>query len=229
MPHPKERWCSRTHVCPNSTTNSWQIWYFDLVERPTQTWTRSQVASLLRPSMPPFSSEVRWHGIALSTVLTVRVLHDDLLQYRPANKKHLFWASLRFFFVGPQRHPTLLYPISYPPKVSNHVFLHVCFERVCSYWRWPFWKGAPCFECAEVQGAGSRNEYSRQQPRATEHLRYLYHTKEKKVTKGGQSTYFMCIFNVKTTTTSSTIQPADHSMNVQPWLLIRTRYTRREI
>ena len=40
--------------------------------------------------MPLFPPEVRWHGIALSNVLTIRVLHDDVLQYRPANKKHLF-------------------------------------------------------------------------------------------------------------------------------------------
>ena len=31
MPHPNERWCSRTHVRPSSTRNCWQIWDFVLI------------------------------------------------------------------------------------------------------------------------------------------------------------------------------------------------------
>ena len=59
-------------------------------------------------------------------------------------------------------------------------------------------------------------------------LSYFLQVK-KIVTQSGQSTDFVCIFNVKTTTTHwSTIQSADRSMSIQPWLLIRTRYARRE-
>ena len=89
---------------------------------PTRTWPQSQVRSPSSP-MPPFPPEVRWYGIWLSNVLAVRVLHDDVLQYRTANKKHLFRASLRFLFVSPKpgHFPTSSTSVSYPPKVSNRV------------------------------------------------------------------------------------------------------------
>ena len=67
---------------------------------PTRTWPQSQVRSPSSP-MPPFPPEVRWYGIWLSNVLAVRVLHDDVLQHRPANENHLIRVSLRFLFVGP--------------------------------------------------------------------------------------------------------------------------------
>ena len=75
-------------------------------------------------------------------------------------------------------------------------------------------------------GAGSWQPKRRLPPAATAnrlrsnlqvvHLRCFYHRNEKIVTQSGQSTFFVCIFNVKTTTTSSTIKSADHSMNIQP-------------
>ena len=60
-------------------------------------------------------------------------------------------------------------------------------------------KGPPCFEYAEVRGAGSPNEDCRQQPPATDHVHNLqgrvlhlqcfYHIKGKIVTQSGQSTH----------------------------------------
>ena len=116
-------------------------------------------------------------------------------------------------------------------------FLHVYFERVFSY-RWRlFWMGAPCFQCAEVQGPGGRSEYCRQLPPPTDYVRnlqsgppsmLLLYNWKKIATQSGQSTYFVCIFNVKTTTTttSSTIQSTDHSMNIHPWLVPDTYQVR---
>ena len=103
MPHSKQRRCSRTHVQTLRRTASRYDTSSSLSAKrvPSRAWPRSQVPSLLRPPIPPFPPEVRWHGIALSNLLTVRVLHDDVLQCRPANKKQLFGMSLRFLFVGP--------------------------------------------------------------------------------------------------------------------------------
>ena len=110
MPHSKERRCSRTHVQTRRTAGRYDTSSSLSAKRvPTRTWPRSQATSLLRSPMLPSPPEVRWHGIALSNVLTVQVLHDDVIYYRPANEKHLFGASLRFSFVSPTPD---LFPIS---------------------------------------------------------------------------------------------------------------------
>ena len=116
-------------------------------------------------------------------------------------------------------------------------FSHVYFERIFSYWRRLFWKGAPCFKCAEVQGSGRRNEGCHQQPPATDcvncrvvHLRCFYHTKEKNSSTKWPIHIFLCAYlllRMKTTTTTSpTIQSADHSTNIQPWLVADTYQVR---
>ena len=95
-------------------------------------------------------------------------------KYRPANKKTpiLFGVSLAFLFVGPNPGQHLLSDIRFlihRTKVSNRA-LFARILRVFSCWRRLFWKkGAPCFDCAEVRGAGSRNEDCRQQPPAADY------------------------------------------------------------
>ena len=51
MPHPKERWCSETHVRPDFTTNCWQILY--LIEREARPHPDlTLVASPFSPASP---------------------------------------------------------------------------------------------------------------------------------------------------------------------------------
>ena len=98
-------------------------------------------------------------------------------------------------------------PLSYVRFLVHRRFrivllLHVYFERVFSYWRRLFWKGALCFECAEVRGAGSRNEGCRLSATG-DRLRNLQGCppsmlllyKGKIVTQSGQSIYFVCILH----------------------------------
>ena len=64
----KWRWCSRTHVRPNSTTNCWQIWYFVLIEREARPHPdRTPVTSPLSPPSPYASLASRramaWHCV----------------------------------------------------------------------------------------------------------------------------------------------------------------------
>ena len=75
--------------------------------------------------MPPFPPEVRRHGIALSNVLIVRVLHDHVVHYGPMRNAY------SYFFV--KRQATFLYTVSYPPKVSNRALLARILERVFCY------------------------------------------------------------------------------------------------
>ena len=68
-----------------------------LIERkrvPTKTGPRSQAPSLLRRPMPPFPPDIRWYAIALSNVLTVRVLHDDALSLVSSICFHRAFISL---------------------------------------------------------------------------------------------------------------------------------------
>ena len=127
---------------------------------------------------------VAWEGSGL-------LLIGDIfsLQFRSANRNHLFGVSLRFLFVGPT---PVTFPVSgfLPTERRFQIafFLHVYFERVVSYRRQLFWTGTPCLEFAEVQCAGSRNEDCRQQGPAIEYVRQsappifvrcFYHTTEK--------------------------------------------------
>ena len=73
-------------------------------------------------------------------------------------------------------------------RVRIALLLHVYFELCIFLLTVAILKECPFFECAEVQGAGSRNEDYRQQPPATDyvtcrvvHFRCVYHTKEKKL------------------------------------------------
>ena len=101
------------------------------------------------------------------------------------------------------RPPSFLYPFSYPPKVSNRGI----FARILrtSTFVLAILKGAPCFEWAEVRGAGSRDEDCRQQTPATNSIactvvppsillsyngkivRYVLNA------QSGQSTCFVCL------------------------------------
>ena len=94
------------------------------------------------------------------------------------------------------------------------LFLHVHYERVVSCWPRLFWKGAPCFECAEVQGPGSRNEDCRRQPPPTDyvtcrvvHLRCFYHTNEKNTNTKKPIHIYVLWLNLP----SDNVQGIDHS------------------
>ena len=193
MPHPNERW-SRTHVRTSKVCDELLAYmilcpHWALSASTARTWPRSQIPSLLRPPMPSFPPAVRWHVIALSiNVLTVRVLHDDeLQQYRPANKKHQFWVSLRFLFCWPNARPFsdisgFLSAEGFESRyfctyISNEYFLLTAVIL----------KGSPMLRMRRGAGCGSRNEDSRHQPPATDyvetcrgvHLRCFYHKGKK--------------------------------------------------
>ena len=144
------------------------------------------------------------------------------------------WASDSNLLV--QRQATFLHPVSYPPKVSNRVIFARILPTSTFLLTAAILKGCPLLRMR--RGAGCWQPKRRLPPPATSNRLpgtklaewstsdASYHKREKTVTKSGQYTYAVCIFNLKitttTTTTSPTIQSADNSINIQPYTVADT-------
>ena len=112
--------------------------------------------------------------------------HDTVAR----QKETYIWCELQILICWSNASPRSYIWFLIHRRFRIAFFLPVYFERVSSYWRRLFWKGATCCECAEVWRAGNRNKDYRQHPAANDyvacrvlHLRCFYHSKENSNTK----------------------------------------------